>query len=611
MWWHSTGGVLNQQCTVAVQLFEAVLDTLWSSSGAPPRKMKAMELVFSDAKGAFGTPLVEIPPPPSSPTRPHLSAVGMVGWKFRIVTPEAPCGRSLFVVANDVTHGAGAFGPREDAFFEAITNLALSEKLPLVYLAANSGARIGLAEEIRSCFRVGWTSDPSPEKGFQYLYLTPQDFARLRDSVKAHRVSVPSPSGVAEVRYVLSDVIGAEDGLGVECLSGSAAIASAFSRAYAELPLTLTFVSGRTVGIGAYLARLGVRCIQRVDRPIILTGYAALNKLLGREVYSSHMQVIHPPHPLYSPHPSPLLTPSPIPCPLQLGGPKVMATNGVVHETVSDDLAGVAAILRWLSYVPPVTGCPPPILPTQDPIERPMGYVPDSACHPRAAIGGQTGPDGGFQPGLFDSGSFHESYPQWAQTVVTGRARLGGCAVGVIAVEVNMVMAVIPADPGQPDSHERVQPQAGQVWFPDSATKTAQAIADFDREGLPLLILANWRGFSAGQQDLFNGILQAGSKIVEALRIFRPPAFVYIPKGGELRGGRGWWWTPKLIPTRSRCTPTKARAGACWRRRAWWRSSSARGSSSAPCTDSTRNSSPSPARCSRAGGRRGPRWGPQ
>ena len=33
------------------------------------------------------------------------------------------------------------------------------------------------------------------------------------------------------------------------------------------------------------------RCIQRRDQPIILTGYAALNKLLGREVYSSQLQL--------------------------------------------------------------------------------------------------------------------------------------------------------------------------------------------------------------------------------------------------------------------------------------------------------------------------------
>jgi hypothetical protein len=38
------------------------------------------------------------------------------------------------------------------------------------------------------------------------------------------------------------------------------------------------------VGIGAYLVRLGQRTIQMVNGPLILTGYSALNKLLGREV---------------------------------------------------------------------------------------------------------------------------------------------------------------------------------------------------------------------------------------------------------------------------------------------------------------------------------------
>jgi acetyl-CoA carboxylase/biotin carboxylase 1 len=130
-----------------------------------------------------------------------------------------------------------------------------------------------------------------------------------------------------------------------------------------------------------------------------------------------------------------------------------------------------------------------------------------------------------------------ETLEGWARTVVTGRAKLGGIPVGIVAVETQTVMQIIPADPGQLDSHERVVPQAGQVWFPDSATKTAQAILDFNREELPLFILANWRGFSGGQRDLFEGILQAGSTIVENLRTYKQPIFVYIPMMGELRGG--------------------------------------------------------------------------
>ncbi len=78
-------------------------------------------------------------------------------------------------------------------------------------------------------------------------------------------------------------------------------------------------------------------------------------------------------------------------------------------------------------------------------------------------------------------------------------------------------------------------PQAGQVWYPDSAQKTALAMEEFNLEGLPLFILANWRGFSGGQRDLFDGVLQAGSLIVEQLRTYKRPVFVYIPCGAELR----------------------------------------------------------------------------
>ncbi|KAK1289084.1 Acetyl-CoA carboxylase 1 [Acorus calamus] len=494
--------VTGHTCTV--HAFQTALRQSWEFHDTMNKKandkasLKVKELMFADKQGAWGTPLTPVNRPPAA------NDVGMVAWHMEMSTPEFPDGRSILIVANDVTFKAGSFGPREDAFFLAVTDLACEKKIPLIYLAANSGARIGVAEEVKACFRVGWSDESSPERGFQYVYLTPEDYARVESSVIAHELRLET----GEIRWVIETIVGKEDGLGVENLTGSGAIAGAYSRAYNET-FTLTYVTGRTVGIGAYLARLGMRCIQRLDQPIILTGFSALNKLLGREVYSSHMQ---------------------------LGGPKIMATNGVVHLTVSDDLEGVSAILKWLSYVPRHIGGPLPIVSSLDPPERPVEYFPENSCDPRAAICGVKD-NGRWLGGVFDKDSFVETLEGWARTVVTGRAKLGGIPVGIVAVETQTVMQIIPADPGQLDSHERVVPQAGQVWFPDSATKTAQAILDFNREELPLFILANWRGFSGGQRDLFEGILQAGSTIVENLRTYKQPVFVYIPMMGELRGG--------------------------------------------------------------------------
>ena len=113
--------------------------------------------------------------------------------------------------------------------------------------------------------------------------------------------------------------------------------------------------------------------VQRSDQPIILTGYQALNKLLGREIYTSQ---------------------------LQLGGPQVMAANGVSHLTARDDLDGVTSILRWLAFAPRTfakgddSTSRSSALPADGPCEstdRPITYEPASSGRfdVRAAITGK------------------------------------------------------------------------------------------------------------------------------------------------------------------------------------------------------------------------------
>lgn len=55
-------------------------------------------------------------------------------------------------------------------------------------------------------------------------------------------------------------------------------IAGETSQAYNEI-VTISMVTCRAIGIGSYLLRLGQRVIQIDNSHIILTGYAALNKV--------------------------------------------------------------------------------------------------------------------------------------------------------------------------------------------------------------------------------------------------------------------------------------------------------------------------------------------
>jgi acetyl-CoA carboxylase / biotin carboxylase 1 len=216
----------------------------------------------------------------------------MVSWEMTLRTPAYPAGRKIILIANDISVKAGSFGVAEDKVFNLASVRAREKKLPRLYFSVNSGARIGLALELKYKFKVAWNQN-DVTKGPSYLYLSATDYADLKSSVKAEKLTVKSASG-EEVRYKITDIIGADDGLGVENLSGSGLIAGSHadlypsrhcillgiasfsashltfphsllsgetSKAYKEV-FTLTYCCGRSVGIGAYLARLGQRVVQ-------------------------------------------------------------------------------------------------------------------------------------------------------------------------------------------------------------------------------------------------------------------------------------------------------------------------------------------------------------
>lgn len=490
------------------ELFRNALKTEWEQAvqngqvDKVPEELIAIEELMMDEHGQ----LVPVKRSPGG------NSCGMVAWQLKLKTPEFPNSREIILIANDITHKSGTFGTAEDEVFFRASELARSKKIPRVYIAANSGARFGLADEVLQLFKAEWIDSTRHELGCHYLYLLPKDYEKVKDSVVCEFVTDKNI-------YKITSVIGSCHGLGVENLQGSGKIAGETSRAYREI-FTISLVSCRSVGIGAYLIRLGQRTVQVQGHPIILTGVSALNRVLGRPVYSSN---------------------------LQLGGTPVMHGNGIAHLVAMNDLQGISQMLKWIALVPSYSGGPLPLLPSSDSISRPIEFIPPNAPYdPRWLLAGKT-EDESWLGGLLDRNSFQETLGGWAPTVVVGRGRLGGIPVAVIAVETRTIETRIPADPADNASTESVIREAGQVWHPNSAFKTAQSISDFDHEQLPLIILANWRGFSGGQRDLPH-VLKYGAMIVDALCVYSRPVLVYIVPNGELRGGAWVVLDPSINP---------------------------------------------------------------
>ncbi|KAI5190761.1 acetyl-CoA carboxylase / biotin carboxylase 1 [Nematocida sp. AWRm77] len=404
----------------------------------------------------------------------------MQGWK---ITSSS---FGFVLVGNDITQNSGAFSIEEDKLFSACADVSLEEKLPFVYVSSNSGAKIQVLEHLKERILYDAPTDT--------VYLTQEAYGSLPDKAEL-RVSELLLNNVQV--YKIEAIFG-QYGMGVENLSYSAEIAHRMALLYQLVP-TLTYATGRAVGIGAYLARLGSRVIQKATAPIILTGFQALNRLLQRKMYSSN---------------------------LEIGGPNIMAKNGIVQKVVSTDLEGAREILKWLDYITP------------------------SRSDTSGSIGGSesAGAGAGTESAqtsqlellnaeeiveyLSDRDMLTEYFEEWAPNVRIARTKIEGVPCGVIYPRVGSITTEKPSTSG---STKVLWTE--YVLLPETSRKIAQAIRDFSLEGLNIVLLANWKGFSAGHINMYTGILQDGSEIVNSMVFSNTKVFVYIGPNAELRGG--------------------------------------------------------------------------
>lgn len=153
-------------------------------------------------------------------------------------------GRQVVLIANDITHKAGSFGTREDVVFKLASEFARKNRIPRLFIAANSGARIGLAEGVKKSFKVAFKDPSKPENGFDFIYMSKDDYKRLGEERQELIAEKTTLNG--EEVYKVTDIIGSEPDLGVENLKGSGLIAGETSAAYEDI-FTMTIVLGRYV----------------------------------------------------------------------------------------------------------------------------------------------------------------------------------------------------------------------------------------------------------------------------------------------------------------------------------------------------------------------------
>lgn len=406
--------------------------------------------------------------------------IGIRAWLITLKTGV------FILLANNLQHKNGTFSYLEADFFSRILKYARKNKIPFVFFASNSGAEININEKLKFLVKPAIINDT-----ISYLYLTKMDYENL--NIK-DQVIVEYIKEVDQINLNINNIYPLEPHYKIKCirnfgvinLDASALLVREMAKARICIP-TITFVIDRTVGVGAYLAKLSERIIQRKDSSIILTGYQAINNVLGTKLYESN---------------------------IQLGGPMIMETNGITHKVVNTTIEGIEYCKKLLDII----------------IQKTIPINNSSLIN-------QIIDNNSFINQIIDNNSFIETMESYAKTVITGRARIGGKSFGLIYNINNIVDKYTPCDPGNINSSIIIEKQSPNILYPDTSYKIAKTCHDVNIEELPLVIICDWRGFSGGTRDMHSNILDFGSMIISNLTYFKQQIYIYVPPYSQLRGG--------------------------------------------------------------------------
>src|SRR4051812_21758057 len=177
----------------------------------------------------------------------------------------------------------------------------------------------------------------------------------------------------------------------------------------------------------------------------------------------------------------------------ELGGSRVHCrVSGVGDMEVEADEECIQAIKDYLSFFPSHNQEPPPFRESGDPVDRMdeelLDVLPESNRKPYDMYE--------VIRRIVDDGNYLDIKRQFAKTLITVLARMGGRPVGIVA--------------NQPK-------QLGGILDNDSADKAARFVNLCDAFGIPLVFLQDVPGFMVGTKVEAAGIIRHGAKMLHAI----------------------------------------------------------------------------------------------
>jgi acetyl-CoA carboxylase carboxyltransferase component len=187
-----------------------------------------------------------------------------------------------------------------------------------------------------------------------------------------------------------------------------------------------------------------------------------------------------------------------------MGGSQVHTkVSGVADLEVESDDECLATVRKYLSYFPSNNTETPPIVATDDPVDRRVEHLYDVVpTAPRRAYDMYK-----VIEAIVDDGDYFPMKPDWAKNVITCLARIGGESVGIVASQPKVL---------------------GGTLDVNSADKAARFVWLCDAFGIPLVFLQDVPGFTVGSAVEKQGIIRHGAKMLYAVSEATVPKITVI-----------------------------------------------------------------------------------
>ncbi|KAM0675081.1 acetyl-coenzyme-A carboxylase [Gurleya vavrai] len=198
-----------------------------------------------------------------------------------------------------------------------------------------------------------------------------------------------------------------------------------------------------------------------------------------------------------------------------------MQENGNCHVNVNNDYDGILEIIKWIDYFYSSRKYNKKIEKNEFLINYDAEYKKNNfiELYKDNKKYNENINEREILEFMCDENSITEYKKEFGKKIFCGRGKIKSVSFGILCTQ-----------------NENIE-SSKNVLDVDSSKKIAQSISDFEKEGLDILILANFRGFSGGKEEMINNILNHGSLIIEKLYECKTRVLIYIVPGGEMRGG--------------------------------------------------------------------------